>query len=85
MEKITCFCATDIICISNSLKELGVRDKIFNSSNFGLPQNRERVFIVAFHNSLNSSNFKFPIPPNTPITLKDILEEKENLKNLNIH
>jgi glycosyltransferase involved in cell wall biosynthesis len=32
MEKITCFCATDVICISNSLKELGIRDKIFNSS-----------------------------------------------------
>ena len=70
--------------ILNTLHKLdyNVNYKIFNSSNFGLPQNRERVFIVAFHNTLNSSNFNFPIPPNTPITLKDILEEKENLKEI---
>jgi glycosyltransferase involved in cell wall biosynthesis len=30
MEKITSYCAHDIICISNSVMELGVRDNIFS-------------------------------------------------------
>lgn len=50
--------------------------KIFNSSNFGLPQNRERVYIVAFNNSINSKNFQFPKPSNEPVCLGDILEDK---------
>lgn len=34
--------------------------EVLNTSNFGLPQNRERVYIVAFRNDLNSSLFSFP-------------------------
>lgn len=49
--------------------------KVFNASNFGLPQNRERVYIVAFRNDINSKDFKFPLPPNTSICLLDVLEE----------
>lgn len=56
--------------------EYTIFTKIFNSSNFGLPQNRERVYIVAFHNSINSEFFKFPVPPNHPICLAHILENK---------
>ncbi len=69
--------------IINSLQELGysIYIKVLNSSNFGLPQNRERVYIVAFHNSLNSEYFNFPVPPNTPICLDHILEnEPKNAK-----
>lgn len=55
--------------------------KVFNTSTFGLPQNRERVYIVAFHNKLNSSNFKFPNPTNDKVCLENILEnEPENAK-----
>jgi DNA (cytosine-5)-methyltransferase 1 len=61
--------------------EYSVFTKVLNSSNFGLPQNRERVYIVAFHTSLNSNTFKFPTPPNNPICLEDILEnEPKNAK-----
>ncbi|MFN3941870.1 MAG: DNA cytosine methyltransferase [Flavobacterium sp.] len=62
--------------IIKTLEDLdySVHIKVLNSSNFGLPQNRERVYIVAFHTSLNSSSFKFPNPPNNPICLEDILE-----------
>ena len=70
--------------ILNTLKKLDYNTNyiIFNASNFGLPQNRERVFIVAFHKQLNSSNFIFPIPPNHKIALKDILEINESLKEI---
>ncbi|MFA9289977.1 MAG: DNA cytosine methyltransferase [Solirubrobacteraceae bacterium] len=69
--------------IIKTLEELeySVFTKVLNSSNFGLPQNRERVFIVAFHNTLNSETFKFPVPPNIPICLEHILEnEPKNAK-----
>jgi len=70
--------------IIKTLEELNytVYSKIFNASNFGLPQNRERVYIVAFHNSLNSKKFKFPKPTNEPICLENILED--NPKNAKI-
>ena len=62
--------------IINTLEDLeySVFTKVFNTSNFDLPQNRERVYIVAFHNSLDSHYFKFPIPPNNPVCLEQILE-----------
>lgn len=58
--------------------------KVFNTSNFGLPQNRERIYIVAFRKDLQSSKFKFPIPPNNPVCLQDILDDNsEDLKVIN--
>lgn len=47
--------------ITNSLKELGytVYSKILKAYDFGVPQNRERIFIVAFREKLQ---FQFPDP-----------------------
>lgn len=69
--------------ILKTLQDLGynIFTKVFNSSNFGLPQNRERVYIVGFHNSINSNNFKFPEPPNNQVCLEQVLEtEPKNAK-----
>lgn len=59
------------------LQELNylVNYAILNSSDFGLPQNRKRIYFVAFHNSLDSSVFHFPNALNIPISLQDILEK----------
>ena len=59
--------------IKNTLEDLGysVNHKVLNAKDFGLPQNRERIFIVCFRNSVN---FEFPTPPKTPTRLGDILE-----------
>ncbi len=55
--------------------------KVLNTSHFGLPQNRERVYIIGFHKSfIEKPNFKFP---DTKIisSLEEILEENpENAK-----
>ena len=61
--------------ITNSLRELGykVYSKVLRASDFGLPQNRERIFIVAFNKALL---FDFPEPMNLPTCVADILEEK---------
>ena len=64
--------------IIKTLKELNytIFTKVLNSSNFGLPQNRERIYIIAFHNTLESTSFNFPIPTNEPICLENILENQ---------
>lgn len=51
--------------------------EIINAKNFGVPQNRERIFIVAFRKDLNISDFKYPESTNKKVTLEDILEEQE--------
>lgn len=56
--------------------EYTVFTKVFNTSTFGLPQNRERVYIVAFNNKLNSEKFTFPTPTNEKVCLETILEKK---------
>lgn len=65
-----------IIC--KTFEDLGytVHYQILNSKNFGVPQNRERIYIVAFRNDIDSSNFKFPKSTDQTTTLKDIMEEE---------
>jgi DNA (cytosine-5)-methyltransferase 1 len=45
--------------------------EVLNAKNFGLPQNRERIFIVGF---LKYINFQFPEPPMTETRVGDILD-----------
>ena len=63
--------------IVNTLKKIGynVYYKVLNSKDFGVPQNRERIYIVAFRKDLNSSDFKFPDPKKKKVVLKDIIEK----------
>ena len=49
--------------------------QILNSKDFGLAQNRERIYIVCFRNDIACNNFKFPQPLNKPVSLRDILED----------
>jgi len=48
--------------------------KILNASNYGIPQKRERVFIVGFRKDLKIE-FVFPQSLNEPIPLKLVLQE----------
>lgn len=50
-----------------------IHTKILNAKDFGVPQNRERIFIIGFKNNLA---FKFPKPLNTPVKIEDILEKE---------
>ncbi len=45
---------------------------IHNARDFGVPQNRERVFMIALRDDIN---FDFADPPNTPVKLGDILDQ----------
>jgi len=63
--------------ITKTLESLGynVFFKILNSKDFGVPQNRERIYIVAFRNDIESSSFEFPKSVDDTKKIKDILEE----------
>ena len=67
--------------ILNTLREdLGyfVPDpQVLNAKDFGVPQNRERIFIVGFRKDMNVEEFKYPKPVKTKKVFKDIKEEKE--------
>ena len=64
--------------IEKTLKELDydVHNILFKAKDFGLPQNRERIYIVGFDKKQvkNYKHFNFPIPPMSETRLGDILQ-----------
>ncbi len=65
--------------IKNILEEFGydVYAQVLNARDFGVPQNRERIYIVAFR---GKTNFNFPKPSGIKTRLGDILEKKVDSK-----
>lgn len=53
--------------------------QVLNAKDFGVPQNRERVFTVSIRNDLNV-DFKFPETQELTIRLKDVLEPQVDEK-----
>ena len=64
--------------IKGTLTEIGytVHHSVLNSKDYGVPQNRERIYIVAFRNDIDSSRFAFPTATDSSKRIKDIIEEK---------
>ena len=62
--------------VKETLEELGYRvfSEVLNAKYFGVPQNRERIYIVAFLD--HSIEFEFPKPLGKNVKLGDILEDK---------
>lgn len=63
------------------LKEIGynnIQYEVLRARDFGLPQNRERVYIVGFLN--NDITFEFPKPTFEPTRVGNILEKKVDKK-----
>ena len=63
--------------ILGALEESGytVWWKVLNSKNFGVPQNRERIYIVAFRNDIAPDNFEFPTYAGSKKTIQDVLDD----------
>ena len=51
--------------------------QIINAKHFGVPQNRERIFIVGFHPSTGVTSFKYPKSTDKTVTFEDVKEETE--------
>ena len=70
--------------IENTLIELGyeVNLLVYKAKDFGVPQNRERIYIVGFDKSQvkNYASFVPPTPPCTPTRVGDILEKNVDPK-----
>lgn len=64
--------------ILGAFREIGYNTyyKVLNSKDFGVPQNRERIYIVAFRNDIDSSEFVFPQPTNSTRVIRDIMEKE---------
>ena len=62
--------------IKKSFEEIGydVFYKILNSKDFGVPQNRERIYLVCFRHDLNINDFVFPKGRLTKTCILDILD-----------
>lgn len=62
--------------IENVLNELGynIFHKLLNSSHYGVPQNRQRIFIIGLKRSYTSKEFEFPTPTCEEVFLVDVLE-----------
>lgn len=60
------------------LNELGYTSfyDVLNAKDFGIPQNRERVFVISVHGDYDF--FLFPEPMELKLRLKDLLEETVN-------
>jgi len=53
--------------------------KVLNTKNYGIPQNRERVFIVSIQNDIDKG-FEFPVAFDNGLRLKDLLEDEVDEK-----
>ena len=74
--------AKEFEIVLSSLENAGYNNywQVLNSKNYGIPQNRERVFIVSIRKDLDDGNFKFGEPFPLEFRLKDLLEEKVDEK-----
>ncbi|WP_404801349.1 DNA cytosine methyltransferase [Aliarcobacter skirrowii] len=61
--------------VKQTLEDLGykVYSKVLNAKDFGVPQNRERIYIVAF---LDNVDFDFPNNLNKNVSIHDMFEIK---------
>ena len=67
---------------TDELEEYGynVYWKVLNAKNYGIPQNRERVYLIFVKKDLDNGKFKFPEPFDNGVRLKDMLEDEVDRK-----
>lgn len=68
--------------VLKSLEEAGYNNywKVLNAKDYGVPQNRERVFIVSIRKDIDTRRFTFPEGFPLDLRLKDVLEKKVDEK-----
>lgn len=68
--------------VLDSLSEAGYNNywQVLNAKDFGVPQNRERVFIVSIRKDIDDGLFEFPQGFPLELRLKDLLESEVDEK-----
>ena len=68
--------------VLKSLEDAGYNNywQVLNAKDYGIPQNRERVFIVSIRKDIDNGNFKFPEPFELKLRLKDMLDDEVDEK-----
>ena len=67
--------------VLSTLEDMGYKNywQVLNAKDYGIPQNRERVFIVSIRNDIDKK-YTFPAPIKLELRLKDILEKEVDEK-----
>lgn len=68
--------------IIETLESIGyhIKEKVLRARDFGLPQNRERIFIVGFLDKAHYEGFEFPDPTGEETKVGNILEKNPDPK-----
>ena len=85
MENVKNFATHDegrtLDVVKRTIDELGYsfHYKVLNAANYGIPQKRERIYMVCFRNDLNIADFNFPKP--IPLTkhVEDFLVDERTI------
>lgn len=85
MENVKNFATHDegrtLAVVKSTMEELGYTfyQKVLNAVDYGVPQKRERIYMVCFRNDLNISTFKYPEPFELMRHVEDFLLEDESM------
>lgn len=68
--------------VLSSLAEVGYNNywKVLNAKDFGIPQNRERIFIISIRKDIDTGAFTFPEKQELKLRVKDMLESEVDEK-----
>jgi DNA (cytosine-5)-methyltransferase 1 len=84
MENVKNFANHDngktLMVVKSIMEELGYNfyQKVLNAVDYGIPQKRERIYMVCFRKDLNIEKFKFPKPFPLKSCVEDFLLDDEN-------
>ena len=67
--------ATILNVLRNDLGYFVPEPQIINAKHFGVPQQRERIYIVGFRNDLGIRSFEYPQPSNIEVAFTQVKEE----------
>lgn len=65
-----------------SLEDIGYNNyyQVLNAKDYGIPQNRERIFVISIKKDIDKGNFKFPEKQTLQLKLKDLLDDEVDEK-----